>query len=232
MLTKSTKETFQTLAKSAKKVAIFEEIWADKFTPISIFEALSSELGEGVLLESGIQMPDMGHYSFLAFDPFAEVRAYGLDVKKIVGKEITEQKANPFDVLRGMLKDHSCTFSNQDPDNFVGNIIGFISYDAVRYFENIPNKHASDDAPPDFLFRFYRIVLIFDHQKEIMRVYLVVDSTADPLAHYQAAQEKLAHILKKINDISERQSTKKSIEKKSLMPPDVDIDDAEFMQLV
>ena len=38
---------------------------------------------------------------------------------------------------------------------FCGGMVGFISYDAVRLFEDIPNSNNDDDHIPDALFRFY-----------------------------------------------------------------------------
>ena len=44
--------------------------------------------------------------------------------------------------------------------------VGFMTYDAVRLFESIPDRHTDDDALPEMLFHFYQTTLVFDHLKQ------------------------------------------------------------------
>lgn len=94
MLQKLQLKEFLDLAKSAKRVAVFQEILADRLTPIGIFESLAEEMRDGVILESGQRHQDTGRYSFLAFDPMARLQSKDGTVTQHIGLETTTYQAN------------------------------------------------------------------------------------------------------------------------------------------
>jgi anthranilate synthase component 1 len=72
----------------------------------------------------------------------------------------TIQTIDPFTPLRKILADNYTTYHGF---RFVGGLVGYFSYDAVRYFESLPN-HARDDLRlPDFEFGVYDDGIVFDH---------------------------------------------------------------------
>lgn len=231
MLHKLTKQEFLDLAKSAKRVAAYQEIWADRFTPISIFEALSTKTNQAAILESGMQIPGVGHYSFIAIDPLARLLSNGDQVEQTIGNETTTFIGNPFDALRQLLVTLSCT-TKAEMLHFIGNAVGYISYDAVRWFEKIPDRHAHDKDTPEILFNFYRTTLIFDHQEEKLLISMLVDISDQPEKDYEKVQKDIALLITKMNDAVTNQAHTSVESKNTISNIEVDMSDDEFIQLV
>ena len=74
-----TNEEFQSLAESGKMVPVYRRLLSDSLTPVSAFQKLDD--GENAcLFESVIGGEKVGRYSFLAVDPFLQIRASGNQV--------------------------------------------------------------------------------------------------------------------------------------------------------
>ena len=67
--------------------------------------------------------------------------------------------------LRGS---RSARASNRDPDlpPLSGGAVGYLSYDAVRLFEAIPDRHPREGEIPDGLFLLFDAVVAFDHPRQ------------------------------------------------------------------
>lgn len=70
-------------------------------------------------------------------------------------------------------------------------MVGFISYDGVRLFEDIPASHAQDDKIPHSHFRCYRHNITFDHQQGKLVITTVIDTEKQL---YQDGVKQLADI--------------------------------------
>ncbi len=198
MPNQSTLEQFIEAAKSAKHVAVYQEILADDITPISVFTALQEYMTSPTLLESGEKRSDTGRYSFLGFDPFAEFIAKNKQTILRTNQTETVLTETPIAALRHILQQYHCA---NVPDNlgFIGGAVGFISYDAIRLFEEIPNRHADIQNIPELFFNFYRNCIIFDHQTEKLTVVRAVEISNDLNKIYQDAIseiQKIIHIIR------------------------------------
>lgn len=189
----SSQEFLQLVRKPAaglfKRALVAQEIMGDRVTPISLFESLSQEFRGGIILESGLQEKQTGRFSFLAFEPFAGLERLNKVLRQYVGEEEKFCDRDPIAQLRLLLDDLDCAC----PAGFRESItqsIGFIGYDAVRLFEDIPDRHARDEMLPEMAFHFYKTTLTFDHQKKTIIISCLVDVGDDPEQAYQQAQEK------------------------------------------
>jgi len=66
--------------------------------------------------------------------------------------------------------------------------VGYLSYDAVRLFERIPDRHPPDGLPLAS-FSFYRSLVAFDHARQ--RIVLVADAEPGSRTAFERAQEAL-----------------------------------------
>jgi anthranilate synthase component 1 len=71
---------------------------------------------------------------------------------------------------------------------FTGGAVGYLSYDAARLFEALPDRHAPSDAPLAS-FSFYRSLVAFDHV--LQRIVLIAGTEPGSRAAYDAAQSEL-----------------------------------------
>lgn len=147
---------------------------ADLQTPIGIYLKVRDIYPESAMLESSDYNGKDNSYSFIGIDPIAsfkleeELITYlypdGTSKKEILagGPRLTERFQSfisEFDVI----KTANIKFNG---------FLGYTSYDAIRYFEdidpvNIKNKNADI---PDFYYILYRFILSIDHLKNELTI--------------------------------------------------------------
>jgi anthranilate synthase component 1 len=93
-----------------------------------------------------------------------------------------------------------CAFSARLPPLAAG-AFGFISYDAVRLLEDIPNQHPDLDSLPDILFQFYETSLVFNHFKETITISVIVDPGTNLKESFYTAKSRLESIIAQISEI-------------------------------
>ena len=191
-------DEFKKLAQYNKRIAVFRTVPSDKFTPITVFQALQNESAQAVLLESAVESASIGRYSFIALQPFAQFSAKGGIVKISQGQNYREESIRPpIDVLKAFLEEMRCA-QHSDLPYLSGGAVGFFSYDAIRLFEAIPGRHPDKEALPDIFFLCPRIVFVFDHHKGMMSLSLLVETGEDLYADYSQAQKEIDLLLEKI----------------------------------
>lgn len=127
---------------------IQQELSYDILTPILVYEALG---GMGAcILESAF---DKGHgkTSYIGINPIATFQSTGNHIEIELNNEKKNFSGDPYKALKEFSKDRR-TF-------------GFITYDAVRLKENIPDRHPSKNIP-DFFFHLYRTIITFHHDTQ------------------------------------------------------------------
>ncbi|RLQ91668.1 anthranilate synthase component I family protein [Falsibacillus albus] len=158
-----------------KKKLIYEKSSCSYQHFFNKYEELSSGSSYHVLLESGRG----GRYSFAGLNPFAKLVAAenGLEVET----EGTKQFINgdPLLLLYDWLEQHQ-THKHQGIPDFQGGLIGFISYDYVRYIENLPSIAEDDLSIPDLYFLAFDEWVAFDHlENEIWAMKLIEDENEE-----------------------------------------------------
>ncbi len=172
-------EEFKKASNNQKRAVVFQEFPCDDITPMHAFLALNAKKG-AVLLESAVKDQDVGRYSLLAIEPFAEFRAKG-------------NESNPFERLRATIKAMRLP-SNSDYPPMVGGAIGFAAYDAVRLFEEIPDRHVDPTKLPDLFFLFHSVHIAFDHTKGTLFISVIKELGQDLEKDYAEALEKICSI--------------------------------------
>ena len=84
---------------------------------------------------------------------------------------------------------------------FVGGAVGYASYDAVRYSENLPNSPPDDRGLPDLSFAFFDRMVLFDH---IRKTILVVAQAhlgagASPKQAYETACDRVDELVERLS---------------------------------
>lgn len=213
---------FLDYAQHGKRVAVYREIPADRLTLAGIVENLSAEMETGAILESGSLHHSGGRYSFIMFDLISQL---------VIEKKSTTE--NPLQALRESLQKFTCT-GPAHILNLMNNGIGFFTYDAIRFFEAIPDRHG-DSTLPEIVFNFYQTHLTFDHFQQKLYIALSIKIGEDPQKDFELAQEKIQHILTKIYKPA---SFQKNLESRAALTErfqpeiQVDLSDEAFMQQV
>lgn len=167
--------TFEDFLKEAQKgnvVPVVRSVLADLHTPVSAFLRIAEIAKQAFLFESIEGGETLARYSFLAANPLMTVRSNNSQtiIETAVGAENSDKKL--FDFLRGYFAKNKLAGREGLPP-LCGGAIGFLAYDAARWFEkSLDNgeKFESDDA----VWMFFRTILIFDRLKQRIEIVSVI----------------------------------------------------------
>jgi anthranilate synthase component I len=163
------------LSRDYEVVPLYAEFIGDLETPISAVLKFSGE--ENVfLLESAEAAERFGRYSFLGFDPKRTV-SYRDGVYTVVDADgVREVPAkNPFLGLAEIVGKKTIAPLPNLPA-FVGGAVGYLSYDAVRYLERLPDAPPDDLGVPEACFAVTDSLVVFDHLRHKVLVISLVDA--------------------------------------------------------
>jgi anthranilate synthase component 1 len=138
-------------------------------TPFEFFQKLYAKYEHVFILESLTGPKEMAEMSVIGFDPMLIVTANAnkLTVTDSDGNKDTYEVNEPLQQIRELIPR-----VNDDRFRYVGGAVGYASYDAVRYWENIPLKNERS-AYPEMEFGIYTDGILFNHREnEVHYFYL------------------------------------------------------------
>ena len=114
------------------------------------------------MLESAEGPRKLAQYSFIGFSPPKTIEAKNGNYTETTsgGARKTVFLDDPLPLLRETLAENFTTYRGF---RFVGGLVGYFSYDSVRYLETIPDETHDDMKLPDFQFGVYDDGIVFDH---------------------------------------------------------------------
>ncbi|MFI5455160.1 MAG: anthranilate synthase component I [Isosphaerales bacterium] len=166
-------EDFTRLVGSASCIPVYRQLTGDGLTPVSAFRRIERG-APSFLFESVIGGEKVGRFSFLGTEPFVRFEARGWEVSITESGEPGQARRftsrDPFLDLEKLVNRYRAVPLLGLP-RFAGGAVGYASYDAVRYTENLPHVPADDRGLPDLSFAFYDRMVIFDHiRKTVLAV--------------------------------------------------------------
>ena len=170
---------FVKLARKGNLIPVYKEIVADMETPVSAYKKIEAEYS--FLLESVEGGEKTARYSFLGSCPKSRIVS-----------------PRSFDEIRKILKQYKPVPVAGLP-RFYGGLVGYVSYDAVRLIEKIPDKNPDDLKLPLMQFMIADTVLAFDHIKHKIIIIANAEVSGDAKKAYRLACAKISALEKKLN---------------------------------
>ena len=139
------------------------DIAGDLDTPVSAFAKLGA-FDPRFLLESVEGGERLARYSFIGFGKCLEVR---LDASGLrVGDKLHARPKDQAELLGGLRR--ALALAPQPMPGMAGvplagGLVGYSSYDVVRYFERLPSRAKADAPVPDLHYVAPESMLVFDH---------------------------------------------------------------------
>ncbi len=166
-------DTFAALARQGNIVPIYREVLGDLETPVLAYKKLAQN-AMSFLLESVEGGEKWGRYSFLGLHPSLVVKVRGntVTVRDRRGEEQYEQVSDPFQIIRQVLARYRAVRLPELP-RFYGGLVGYLSYDMVRYIERLPDLTTDGDIPEAILMLTDHL-LIFDNVRHTIKVVALV----------------------------------------------------------
>jgi para-aminobenzoate synthetase component 1 len=121
------------------------------------------------LLESGKGGEGIARYSFLGSDPYLVLSGKGSGYTLCSRDRTTSHEGNPLTALADLMRASRMPRPEGLPP-FFGGAVGYLSYDAVRQFERLPNLATDDLRIPDLQFAFIDLLASLDHQERTLHL--------------------------------------------------------------
>ncbi len=193
---------FLKLTKQGNLIPVYKEINSDLDMPFSAYYKISRHAKYSFLLESVEGEEKIARFSFLASDPelILETKQTTAKVSRFHQGKLTDElklevRDSPLSFVREIMQEYKFVAVPGLP-RFCGGMVGFLSYDVVRFFERLPEKTKDDLNFPDLLLILAKSIVIFDHiNHKIKVVYCVeIDPKATTAKKLKAYNDGLKHI--------------------------------------
>ncbi len=166
------KKEFLYLINKGKVLPLYSEIpYNNPSRYYSVFK------GKNTFLLESIKGPfSIARYSFIGFDPYMtfKVKNSEIEITRINNRgtrsdydlwssPVSSLKSRPLTALKKLVYSYPQLYCQELPP-FQGGAVGMLSYDFVRYLENIPARGTDDLNIPDAHFFLIDKAIVFDHK--------------------------------------------------------------------
>ena len=168
---------FLSKARAGAVVPVARVLPAHGLAPLPLFERMRGTGEECFLLESVEGGETLARYTFLGAAPVARLTvADGVAREERAGEERVLDE--PFLLALARLATCEGFLPHADLPPLTAGAVGFFSYDAVRLFEAIPDRHPREGRIPDALFLLFEAVAAFDHARRRLLLMTNVEAPA------------------------------------------------------
>ena len=191
-------EAFKSLSSKGNLIPVHREILADTETPVSASLKLGGS--PSFLLESMLGGEKWARYSFLGSKPSRIIKSLGkyVEIKDNTSGTRVFESENPFEIIKKELTAYTPVDVPGLP-RFYGGLVGYIGYDMVRFFEEIPDEQRTSLHLPDMFLMVTDTVVIFDNFRGKIKVVSNAHlSDKAPEDAYRDAEEKIETIVEKL----------------------------------
>lgn len=144
-----------------------KKLLADTITPVSVYLRLRDRFPNSLLLESSDYRANDNTFSYICCNPIASIKVENNEIVQNFpdgNQDITPIEKDT-DVVR-ILEEFAQSFETEPSEHSVidNGLFGYMSYDAVRYFENIEiTKKKGDLQIPDLYYAVYGNIIAINH---------------------------------------------------------------------
>jgi anthranilate synthase component 1 len=162
-------------------------------TPVEIFRVLKYLSRQCYILESLEDPRSKGRYTFLGYDPKLEITCQDGALRIRNGSEIRLETRDPGAAIRRIIEENRCPRLPDLPP-FSGGLVGYFSYDYLKYAEPSLRRDAEDQENfKDVDLMLFDKVIAYDHLKR--RLQLIVQVKTDALEeNYNRAVSEIEHM--------------------------------------
>jgi len=154
----------------------WKRLLADTITPVSIYLRVRDLFPNSILLESADYHNRDDSMSYICCDPVSSI----ILQNGVIREKYPDGSLLQYNLEEGRLTEKLADFSKlfvEDPSLdfpfITGGLFGYLSYDAVQYFENIKLHQAldSDRMVPEMVYSIYKYVIAIHHFNNEMVVF-------------------------------------------------------------
>lgn len=170
-----------------------KQVLGDMHTPVSIYLKVRDMYPQSVLMESSDYHAGENSLSFIALCPLASIGVNsGIVTASYPDNSRTEEPLTKAFTVEKAMNRFISQFQVAGENKNVCGLYGYTTFNAVKYFEQIPVKESHDEQndAPDLLYILYKYVIVFNHFKnELTLVEMLAEGEESALPELEAAIE-------------------------------------------
>ncbi|MBQ8486006.1 MAG: anthranilate synthase component I family protein [Bacteroidaceae bacterium] len=171
----------------------------DLYTPVGVYLRLRDLYPQSALMECSDYHDANESRSFIGVDPIASVAiGHGIATITYPDGSVKRQEVNNNYRSDNAIHDliDNIKVSGEDASAF--GLFGYTSFNAVRYFESIDVKDETQEKndAPDMLYILYKVVIVFDHHGNMLKVVSLEESEK---AQEEKESADIKNIIKAMN---------------------------------
>lgn len=187
------------LGEGYKVVPISKEILSDIRTPIEVLRILKGVSRHCYMLESVEHQERWGRYTFLGYDPKMEITCMNGTLTIRNGSTKTKTVEHPGEGIKELLTEYTSPKVAGLP-TFTGGLVGYFSYDYVKYSEPKLNLDAEDtEGFKDVDLMLFDKVIAFDNLRQ--KIIVIANARMEDIeAEYTRCTAEIEEIIKLIRE--------------------------------
>ncbi|MFN2462744.1 MAG: anthranilate synthase component I [Candidatus Dormibacteria bacterium] len=221
------------LAATHNLIAVHRSDLADTETPVAAYWRLNEDR-PGFLLESVEGGERLGRYSFIGGEPRASITMRAGQAEIVEGGQVrTEEFSDPITLLSDLMGAYRQAPPTGLPARFSGGLVGYMAYEAARYFERLPAPASDPLEIADAVFFLADDVVVFDHllHRRTIISHVRLEPGAEVEAAYVAAVERIEAMAARLDSTEAPPGPGYGREKGSAAPTPVPEPEAETWSL-
>ena len=180
-------EQVKELAHKGNLIPICREINADLDTPVSAYLKVARP-PYSFLLESVEGGERVARYSFIGTEPDTVIKTgLGQELGKLDPLETIERELNRYKLIEV-----------PNMQRFNGGAVGYLSYESVNYFEELPTPDAVMLDVPESVFMLTKTYMVFDHVGHKISIVSHANLNGDAESAYSEAVARIDEIIRRL----------------------------------
>ena len=174
-------------------------ILGDLYTPVGVYLRLRDLYPQSALMECSDYHDANESRSFIGVDPIASVAiGHGIATITYPDGSVKRQEVNNNYRSDNAIHDLIDNIKVSGDDASAFGLFGYTSFNAVRYFESIDVKDETQEKndAPDMLYILYKVVIVFDHHGNMLKVVSLEESEK---AQEEKESADIKNIIKAMN---------------------------------
>lgn len=190
-----TKAQAAEFAEQYKTIPLSSEMQA-AISPTDVLKKLKKISSHCYMLESCEDTQNWGRYTFLGYDPKAEISCKEYHVTVADADGVMKYNENPRGFVEKLLNSHKSPKLDYLP-SFTGGLVGYFGYDYIKYSEPSLNPDAEDDGNfKDIDLMLFDKVIAFDNREN--KIILICNMQTDDFERNYASAVKELEIMQQI----------------------------------
>lgn len=187
------------LSSEGNLIPISRDVDADLETPVSAYLKVAN-MPYSFLLESVEGGEHIARYSFIGTEPERVITT---------GMDYPDGEIDPLIRIQDVFAEYKLIDTGNLP-KFSGGVVGYLSYEVSKYFENIPAPTVDALKLPESILMLVKTFLIFDHVAHKIQVVSHADLSDGVEVGYEQAVSRIDAIVNKLNKPLDPVSIKKT----------------------